>query len=54
MSEVRQFLGSDGLPKYFFSQEKAEKFIAKKKAEDTHTITHAGGKFTIIPKSEAE
>lgn len=54
MSEVKQFLGGDGLPKYFFSQEKAEKFLEKKKATDTHTFKNEGGKFVIIPKGEAD
>ena len=54
MTEVKQFLGGDGLPKYFFSEEKAQKFIAKKKAEDTHTYKNEGGKFIIIPKGEAD
>jgi hypothetical protein len=49
---TKQFLGADGLPKYFFSAEKAQKFIEKKKAEDTHTFQNVGGKFIIIPKME--
>ena len=29
-------LGADGKPKYFFTQEKAQAFIDKKKLGDTH------------------
>jgi len=50
MSEVRQFLGQDGQPKFFFSQEKADKFIEKKKAGDTHHVVQEDNKYVIKPK----
>lgn len=53
MSDVRQLLGGDGLPKFFFSQAKAEAYIAKKNAGDTHTWKDEGGRFILIPKGEA-
>ena len=52
MTTVRQFLGQDGQPKFFFSQEKADAFIAKKKAEDTHHVVQEENKYVIKPKSE--
>ena len=54
MTEVRQLLGADGLPKFFFTQEKADKFIANKKAGATHGVKDIGGKFTILPLGEID
>lgn len=53
---TRQFLGSNGEPKYFFSREKAEAFIAKRAADETHYVKEqevAGtARYTILPKEE--
>lgn len=46
---AREFLGADGHPKYFLSQEKADAFINKKKAGDTHRVVLLGNKYTILP-----
>lgn len=44
-------LGSDGKPKFFFSEEKANAFIAKKSLGDSHHAVNDGtGKWEILPK----
>ena len=43
-------LGQDGQPKYFMSQEKADKFIERKSLSDTHHVVEDDGKFKILPK----
>ena len=44
-------LGHDGQPKFFFSEEKANAFIAKKNLGDTHHAVNDGtGKWCILPK----
>lgn len=50
MPDVRQFLGMDGQPKYFLSEEKAKAFLEKRKAMDTHTYEQVGEKFVIKAK----
>lgn len=50
MSEVREFTGADGQRKWFYTQEKADAYIAKRKAEATHHVVNVDGKFTITPK----
>lgn len=47
--EVRQFLGADGQPKYFMSEERAIAFLNKKRAGDTHKVELLGNKYTIMP-----
>lgn len=49
----KQFLGADGQPKYFLSQEKADAFIAKRNAQDTHEVVLVDGKYTIVNKGGA-
>lgn len=50
---TKQFLGADGQPKYFFSQEKADNFLEKKKATETHEVKPDGNRFVIVPKEQA-
>lgn len=50
MADVKQFLGGDGLPKYFFSEEKAKAFLEKRKATETHTYELVDGKYIIKAK----
>ena len=48
----KQLLGSDGLPKWFYTAEKAEAYIAKRSCTDTHHVVEEGGKFIIKEKEE--
>lgn len=44
-------LGQDGKPKFFFSAEKAQAFIDKKKLGETHEWIQTDiGKYEILPK----
>lgn len=46
------YLGKDGEPKYFYSELKAQAFIDKKGAGETHTVGRDGDKYTVVYKSE--
>lgn len=50
MPDVKQFLGADGQPKYFLSEEKAKAFLERRKATETHTYEQVDGKFIITAK----
>ena len=50
MPDVKQFLGADGQPKFFFSEEKAKAFLERRKATETHTYEQVDGKFIIKAK----